>query len=69
VGQVRAARGLTGRRRVLDEIDEAGILATPANSFYNELVIEAGRQSILARGRSVRIRYGRRPGIIAAPRQ
>lgn len=30
----------------LREIDAEGIIATPANSRYNELVIEAGRQSI-----------------------
>jgi predicted dehydrogenase len=33
-------------RQVLDEIDATGILATPANSAYNEQVIEAARESI-----------------------
>ena len=33
----------------------AGIMATPANSSYNELVVEAGRESILNGGREVRI--------------
>jgi len=32
-------------------------MATPANSNYNELVIEAGRQSILNGGREVTIKY------------
>ncbi len=32
-------------------------MATPANSSYNELVIEAGRKSILAGGREVAIDY------------
>jgi D-galacturonate reductase len=35
---------------LLDEIDRAGIIATPGNSSYNEEVIEAGRQSILDGG-------------------
>jgi hypothetical protein len=42
---------------VLEEIDRAGILATPANSSYNERVIEAGRESIRNGGRMVEIRY------------
>jgi len=41
------------RPELLDEIDRAGILATPANSGYNEKVIEAARQSILAGGRRI----------------
>ncbi len=43
------------RREILKSIDETGIMATPANSRYNELVIEAGRQSILNGGREVAI--------------
>ena len=38
---------------VLEEIDRAGIIATAANSSYNEAVIEAGRESILNGGREV----------------
>ena len=49
---------LAGRQRVLREMDEAGVMATPANSSYNERVIEAGRESILNQGREVEIRYG-----------
>ncbi len=45
------------RSRVLEELDEAGIIATPANSRYNELVIEAGRMSILNGGREAVIDY------------
>jgi predicted dehydrogenase len=37
----------------LEEIDRAGIIATPANSSYNERVIEAARESILNGGRQV----------------
>jgi hypothetical protein len=40
---------------MLRQIDEAGIMATPANSSYNERVIEAGRESILNGGREVTI--------------
>ena len=50
------------RGQLLDEIDRHGIMATPRNSSYNELVIEAGRQSILNGGRQIGIRYGEQPG-------
>lgn len=43
------------RPAMLRQIDEAGIMATPANSSYNESVIEAGRESILNGGRDVAI--------------
>ncbi|MCC6695253.1 MAG: hypothetical protein IT365_06455, partial [Candidatus Hydrogenedentes bacterium] len=46
------------RRAFIRQLDEEGIMATPANSSYNELVIEAGRKSILAGGREVEIHYG-----------
>jgi len=49
------------RGAMLEEIDRAGIIATPANSSYNELVVEAARRSILNGGRQVGIRYGERP--------
>ena len=35
----------------LADIDAAGIIATPANSRYNEKLIEAARRSILNEGR------------------
>ncbi|MCC6861103.1 MAG: Gfo/Idh/MocA family oxidoreductase [Bryobacterales bacterium] len=43
------------RRQLLLEYDQAGIMATPANSSYNEQVIEAARESILNGGRLVQI--------------
>jgi D-galacturonate reductase len=46
------------RGELLDEIDRAGIIATPANSSYNERVIEAGRRSILSGGVPVEIPVG-----------
>ncbi len=54
---------LKKRRSLLNEIDEKGLLATPANSFTNELVHEAARISILKEGHPVRISYGKTPGV------
>jgi predicted dehydrogenase len=51
------ASDLPGRQALLKQIDQAGIMATPANSFFNEHVVEAGRESILNGGREVVIRY------------
>jgi predicted dehydrogenase len=45
------------RQEMLKKIDDAGIMATPANSRYNELVMEAGRLSILNDGREAVIDY------------
>jgi len=57
------ACGPAARPALLRQIDQDGIMATPANSGYNELVIEAGRASILSGGREVAIEYGDHPGI------
>jgi predicted dehydrogenase len=43
------------RQQAIREIDAEGIAATPANSSYNEQVIEAARQSILNGGATVSI--------------
>jgi predicted dehydrogenase len=48
---------LVRRRELLATIDQQGLLATPANSFINELVVEAGRLSIVHEGAWVDIRY------------
>jgi predicted dehydrogenase len=61
--RVRAGADLASRQAILRELDTEGILATPANSAYNELVIEAGRRSILAGGRAVRIEYAPKPRV------
>jgi hypothetical protein len=61
-GKVAAAGSLAARQKLIDQFDGEGILATPSNSSYNELVIEAGRKSILAGGREVEIDYGRKAG-------
>src|SRR5580700_3597837 len=41
------------RQRAIQEIDREGIAATPANSHYNEQVVEAARRSILNGGVTV----------------
>ncbi len=55
-------RDLAERQERLRQIDEAGLMATPANSRYNELVIEAARLSILNAGREAVIEYDEEPG-------
>ena len=58
-----AMKTLTDRQKFIHQLDDDGIMATPANSSYNELVIEAGRKSILSGGREVLIHYGDKPGV------
>ena len=48
---------LKDRQALIRQYDEEGIMATPANSSYNELVIEAARLSIANDGREVEIDY------------
>ncbi len=54
---------LDQRQAYLAELDSKGIVATPANSRYNELVTEAGRLSIENCGREVSITYGKNAGV------
>jgi hypothetical protein len=56
-------RALTHRREIIREVDKKGIIATPANSCTNELVMEAGRLSILNDGAMVDILYGEHPHV------
>ena len=56
---------LEQRREVIRAVNEAGLLATPANSSINELVVEAARLSILADGEWVNIVYGNQPHVEA----
>ncbi len=51
------AAAVAARRTRIDEIEQQGIVATPGNSRYNELVCQAGRLSILNGGRQVEIRH------------
>jgi D-galacturonate reductase len=52
---------LQRKQEMIREIDGKGIIATPANSCINELVVEAARLSILNNGRNVSIAYGANP--------
>ena len=54
---------LKARRQAVERIDQHGILATPANSHINELVMEAGRLSITNDGRFARIQHGEQPRV------
>lgn len=51
----REVESAADRQEALHRIDLQGIAATPANSRYNELLIEAARESILKGAREVRI--------------
>lgn len=62
-GAKNEAVALKIRQELLKEYDEAGIMATPANSSFNELVMEAGRLSITLGGRPAVIEYGKTPRI------
>jgi D-galacturonate reductase len=57
------SEALTRRQQTLAEIDRRGILATPANSFINELVTEAARLSIVQSGRHAVIDYSGTPQV------
>ena len=54
---------LSDRQTLIKQFDDEAIMATPKNSAYNELVIEAGRLSILSDGREVEITYGKDAGV------
>jgi len=54
---------LAQRQKMIKQFDQDGIMATPANSSFNELVIEAGRLSILNGGREVEISYHPNPTV------
>ena len=60
---IRTTGSLSERQARLKELDARGILATPANSHYNELVMEAGRLSILNGGREAIIEYEPEPKV------
>jgi predicted dehydrogenase len=56
-------KALLRRQVIIKEVDKKGIIATPANSYINELVNEAARVSILNDGKFVKIVYGKNPHI------
>jgi predicted dehydrogenase len=57
------SQALAKRREVIKAVDKKGIIATPANSSVNELVVEAARASILKDGEAVKIVYGEHPHV------
>jgi D-galacturonate reductase len=61
--QATGQQALIKRRRQIETIDEEGIIATPSNSSFNELVVEAGRLSIVNNAREVIIQYGKSAGV------
>jgi len=48
---------LSKRQALIKDLDTEGLMATPANSSYNELVIEGGRESIQNEGAQVSLNY------------
>jgi D-galacturonate reductase len=63
VHEMSDSDSLKKRREMIRETDKKGIIATPANSFINELVVEAARISILKDGETVDIIYGEKPHV------
>jgi predicted dehydrogenase len=60
---LEASESLKMRQTLIKETDERGIIATPANSFINELVVEAARLSIMNDGEWAKITYGKNPTV------
>lgn len=58
----REAVSTAHRKTLIDEIEQAGIVATPANSRYNTAVCEAARQSIQSEGVLVELSIGQESG-------
>jgi len=56
-------QALAERQKLIRQFDSEGIMATPANSSYNELVMEAARLSIVNNGKQVQITYGSDAGV------
>ena len=54
---VAAAQRVENDPTHLSAVDSAGIIATPANSRFNELTVEAGRLSLFHEGREALIDY------------
>jgi len=63
VSSLSPEESLIKRQEIIKSVDKKGILATPANSYINELVVEAARLSILNDGKIVAIEYGDKPHV------
>jgi len=61
--EAKAGDDLAKRQEMIRQVDQAGIIATPVNSSYNELVIEAGRLSLANEGQMAAIEYGANPRV------
>ncbi len=61
--RLEKSAALIRRKENIKKVDEKGIIATPANSYINELVNEAARLSIYGNGVPVDITYGDSPGV------
>ena len=62
-GEADDKKAIASRQKLIKQFDSEGIMATPANSSYNELVTEAARLSILNGGKRVEITYGENGGV------
>ncbi len=60
---IEVSKSLEIRQGLIKETDKRGIIATPANSYINELVVEAARVSIMNDGEWVKITYGKTPKV------
>ena len=63
VAAAQRVEASSDRQAALDSLDASGLLATPANSAYNELVVEAARGSLTQDGLPWRLTYGTRPRV------
>jgi D-galacturonate reductase len=63
VCKMSGSESLIKRQEMIRNTDNKGIIATPANSYINELVVEAARISILNDGEAVTIEYGSNPHV------
>ena len=63
------ADSLSKRQEMIKKADKKGIIATPANSYINELVVEAARLSILHDGDIVNIGYSPTPHVKLRPKK
>jgi len=63
VAALNEREAMNKRREFIRDVDRKGLIATPANSYINELVVEAARISILNDGEMAQIHYGDRPQV------
>ncbi|MCA1902182.1 MAG: hypothetical protein LDL53_08175, partial [Candidatus Hydrogenedens sp.] len=57
VGKIDSIDDRQEQLEEIERIDSLGIIATPKNSFYNELINEAGRLSLQENGKTYNIDY------------